>query len=73
MQYPVLCKAMNTLERAFELARSGICHDVDELEKRLINERYDDVRTQMRSSSLRKQLRAVIVQARQVDRGTPHL
>ena len=50
----------NVLERAFELARSGECRDVDEMERRLSREGYTDVSGHFRSQSLRRQLRELM-------------
>ncbi|HUQ35596.1 MAG TPA: hypothetical protein VM144_04385 [Aestuariivirga sp.] len=47
-----------TLERAFDLARSGDCRSVEYLTKKLKSEGYDLV--QMQGKSLRKQLSDLI-------------
>ena len=49
------------LERAFELARSGAVQDLPELRKRLSQEGYES--SQIRGSSLSRQLRDLIAQA----------
>jgi hypothetical protein len=50
------------LERAFELARSGKCYSVMEIEKRLKFERHDA--SQVQGKGLRKQLLQLIRVAR---------
>jgi len=49
----------NTLERAFDLASAGACATVAELVIQLRNEGYYTARTELRSSILRRELRAL--------------
>lgn len=49
----------STLERAFELARSGECATVDEIRQRLKAERFDQVEAHLAGHSINKQLRAL--------------
>ncbi len=48
---------LTTVERAFELARSGTCADVSHITQRLKAEGFDDVEGQLTGGSIRKQLR----------------
>jgi hypothetical protein len=52
---------VTTLERAFELARSGACTKTDDLRKRLTAEGYDA--NQLSSWTLVKQLRSAMKNA----------
>ncbi|CAA9519909.1 MAG: hypothetical protein AVDCRST_MAG23-128 [uncultured Sphingosinicella sp.] len=54
----------SVLERAFELARSGSCRSVAELELRLKREGYEAAASHLRGQSIRKQLRAMVSDAR---------
>jgi hypothetical protein len=53
-----------TLERAFELARSGEYVGVSDLRQALIAEGYTDVTAQLTGPSLVSQLRRICVEAR---------
>jgi hypothetical protein len=55
-------RTKTALERAFELAQSGKCLNVTEVEKRLKSERFDP--SQIEGPSLRKQLLKLIEEAR---------
>ena len=52
-----------TVARAFELAGSGCCEDVAEIEKRLIGEQYEDVVAHLSGPLIRSQLRNAIAAA----------
>ena len=52
-----------TLERAFALARSGDCSNVNEIRQRLRAERFDQVDAHLAGPSLSRQLRALCEQA----------
>jgi hypothetical protein len=54
---------MNTVERAFELARSGECAGIDELQRRLNREGYSLAASHLSAPTLRKQLIALIKEA----------
>ncbi|RUU93342.1 hypothetical protein EOB59_03295 [Mesorhizobium sp. M7A.F.Ca.MR.176.00.0.0] len=54
-----------TLERAFELARSGDCADFAQIKAKLRAERYD--LAQLEGGMLRKQLNEICQQARASD------
>ncbi|RYD28177.1 MAG: hypothetical protein EOP89_03110 [Lysobacteraceae bacterium] len=45
-----------TVERAFELARSGECSSVNDLRQRLRREGYDAVHLHLHGSSINRQL-----------------
>ena len=51
--------APNALERAFDLASAGACATVADLVIRLRMEGYHTARTELRSSILRRELRAL--------------
>ena len=51
------------LERAFELARSGRCPNLDDLRRQLQQEGYHGVEEHLRGTMLRRQLRALIQNA----------
>jgi hypothetical protein len=52
-----------TVERAFELAGSGECRTMRDLEVQLRRELYDNVQEHLRSPSLRDQLLALMQSA----------
>ena len=54
----------STLERAFELARSGECASTSEIRQRLKRERYDSVEAHLQGPSITRQLRLLCEQAR---------
>lgn len=54
----------STIERAFELARSGSFHSVEALSKRLNSEGYSDSFGQLSGPSIRKQLRGMMKAAK---------
>ena len=54
-----------TLERAFELARSGSCASVQDIRRRLKSEGFDQVAAHLAGPSLGKQLRRLCEEARQ--------
>ncbi len=54
----------STLERAFELARSGDYTGVAQIRKQLLLERFDLVETHLSGSAVKKQIRDVCMAAR---------
>lgn len=52
------------IERAFELARGGVYRSVDEITRTLKSEGYGSVENHLSGPSLRKQLRAIIVESK---------
>lgn len=55
---------ITTLERAFELARSGTCANTAEIRVRLKQERHDNVEAHLQGPSINRQLRALCEAAR---------
>ena len=53
-----------TLERAFDLARSGEYATVDEIRSRLKAERHDQVEAHLAGPSIKRQLAKVCVESR---------
>lgn len=49
--------APQIIERAFELARSGACHNVSEVGLQLKRERFDSVEAHLAGTSIRRELR----------------
>lgn len=54
----------STLERAFDLARSGTCASVGDIRLALKRERYDQVEAHLSGHSINRQLRALLAEAR---------
>jgi hypothetical protein len=48
---------LSVIERAFELARSGTCNNVQEVGMRLKSERFESVEAHLAGASIRRQLR----------------
>jgi hypothetical protein len=57
-------RRLATIERAFELARSGSCRTVDEIVRRLKQEQMDKVDAHLGGASIRKELRQACAQSR---------
>ena len=55
---------LHTLERAFELARTGECTSVDDIRKRLKAEQYSQVDAHLAGASVRRQLLDLCREAR---------
>ena len=54
----------STLERAFELARTGECLNLSEIRQRLKRERHDQVDAHLQGHAISRQLRALCEEAR---------
>ncbi len=54
----------NVVERAFELAASGECRTLDEIERRLKADGHEGAAQHLRGGSIRKQLRELCKAAR---------
>jgi hypothetical protein len=54
-----------TLERAFALARSGECANVNDIRQRLRSERYDQVDAHLAGPAIARQLRQICETSRQ--------
>lgn len=50
----------STVERAFQLARTGACHSVVEIRRRLHVEGYDGVHGHLNGSTIQRQLREAL-------------
>ena len=53
----------NIIERAYELARSGSCRSVQEVEAKLKAEKFESVLSHLNSPSLRRDLRQIMLEA----------
>jgi hypothetical protein len=62
MDMPVQ-NSQSIIERAFELARSGRCHNVAEVSAKLKQERYESVEAHLAGPSIRKELRRICAEA----------
>ena len=58
--------AEHTIERAFELARSGAYLKVQEIRRQLLRERYDNVDLHLAGAFTRRQLLDAATEARRV-------
>lgn len=58
-----------TLERAFELARSGQCATVADIRLHLKRERFEAVEAHLQGQSIQRQLRRLCDEARAVTEG----
>ena len=56
--------SMTTLERAFDLAKSGQCASVNDIRAKLRSERFDQVDAHLAGPSLSRQLRSLCEEAR---------
>lgn len=52
--------SLSTVERAFQLARTGTCHSVVEIRRRLHVEGYDGVHGHLNGSTIQRQLREAL-------------
>jgi hypothetical protein len=59
-----------TLERAYELARSGECSSISEIIKRLVEDGYPNVRARLDGPAIKKDLRR-LCQAAEVAKAPP--
>ena len=48
--------AIGTVERAFQLARSGTCNTIDDIRRQLAREQCTNVEAHLAGSSIRRQL-----------------
>jgi hypothetical protein len=51
---------ISTVERAFQLARDGACHSVNDIRERLLREGYPNVLSHTAGMSIKKQLNAIL-------------
>ncbi|WP_129793404.1 hypothetical protein [Sphingosinicella sp. CPCC 101087] len=61
--------APTTLERAFDLARSGTCRSVSDIRRQLKAERYDQVEAHLSGPAISRQLRELCAQAQPPEGG----
>lgn len=61
---PDMTSSPSTLERAFQLARSGECASIAEIRVRLKKERHDQVEAHLQGPSINRQLRLLCEAAR---------
>jgi hypothetical protein len=54
-------RMISTIERAFQLARAGVCHSVEDIRAQLSAERYDRVYEHLSGSTIQRQLRALLI------------
>ena len=52
--------SIGTIERAFQLARTGACHSVVEIRHRLHTEGYEGVHGHLNGSTIQRQLREAL-------------
>lgn len=57
-----MANEINIVERAFELARSGKCHSIQDMIKTLKRERFESVDAHFSSKTLKLQLRTAMQQ-----------
>lgn len=55
-----MVSGVSTIERAFQLARTGACHSVEDIRQQLTNERYDNVHGHLNGASIQRQLREAL-------------
>ncbi len=60
-----------TLERAYQIARSGECSNLEDLVRQLKSERFDAVDAHTSGPSVRRDLRQICQQARRHDPNRP--
>lgn len=51
---------ISTVERAFQLARAGACHSVNDIREQLLREGYPSVLSHISGMSIKKQLSAIL-------------
>jgi hypothetical protein len=52
--------SISTVERAFQLARTGACHSVNEIRRRLHAEGHEGVHSHLNGSTIQRQLREAL-------------
>jgi hypothetical protein len=52
-------RQLSTVERAYELARSGSCRTIEDIRRRLTAERYDSVQAHLSGASIKRDLIAL--------------
>ena len=52
-------RQLSTVERAYQLARSGTCRNVEDIRRRLTSERYESVQAHLSGVSIKRDLLAL--------------
>ncbi len=52
-------RQLSTIERAYELARSGTCRSVEDIRRKLSAERYESVQAHLSGASIKRDLIAL--------------
>lgn len=52
-------RQLSTVERAYQLARSGSCRSVEDIRRRLTAERYESVQAHLSGASIKRDLIAL--------------
>lgn len=52
-------RQLSTIERAYQLARSGTCRSVEDIRRKLSAERYDSVQAHLSGASIKRDLIAL--------------
>ncbi|HEX4694734.1 hypothetical protein [Sphingomonas sp.] len=64
-------RQLSTVERAYELARSGRCETMEDIRRALIAERHDSIQAHLAGPSIRRQLLALCKAAKVLDTDAP--
>lgn len=52
-------RQLSTVERAYQLARSGTCRSVEDIRRQLTSERYESVQAHLSGASIKRDLLAL--------------
>ena len=52
-------RQLSTVERAYQLARSGTCRSIEDIRRRLTTERYESVQAHLSGASIKRDLIAL--------------
>jgi hypothetical protein len=61
-----MSRSTNTIERAYQIAKSGRCVELKDVRRQLIQEGYEGVEAHLSGSSIKRELQALIKAARPV-------
>jgi hypothetical protein len=56
-------RQLSTVERAYQLARSGSCRSIEDIRRKLSAERYDSVQAHLSGASIKRDLIALCKEA----------
>ncbi|MBN8817016.1 MAG: hypothetical protein J0J06_16405 [Sphingomonas sp.] len=56
-------RQLSTVERAYQLARSGSCRSIDDIRRKLSAEHYDSVQGHLSGASIKRDLTALCKEA----------